>query len=475
MNLVDTSGFTESLADERLLEPEQFDELTDSMLPLCQDVTILARELVYRGWLTPFQAEQILVGASSELFLGSYVLLEPIGEGGMGRVFRARNWKINRIVALKLISEEHARHPGMIARFQREIRALGRIRHPNIVQAIDADFLPHSIFFTMEYFEGVDLGRYVLENGPMPIADACRCIFQAANALQHAHEAGLVHRDVKPSNLLLTKHDRIVKLLDLGLTRSEGLATDSAFNNLTGAGALIGTPDYMSPEQVDDCRSTDIRSDLYSLGCTFYFLLTGSAPFARFNAVVDKLYAQCEHEPTPIGNLRSGVPEDILGIVQKLMAKRRRDRFQTPADVVIALREHSRSAGSSMSDTLINSSLGTLVDAPNLQAALERTVALSRSEIAFVPAPSLQVQAQKKTRLNFTHFVSVVLIAALGLLVIWRSGLGPKSNQNASEPALNPSSTIDRIETAPVAAAEGDDSFLSVPAENFDAADEEDE
>src|SRR5262249_31579209 len=150
--------------------------------------------LVYRGWLTPFQAEQILNNQAESLFFGSYVLLEPIGEGGMGRVYRARNWKLNHVVAIKLIGEEQQRRSATIARFEREIRALGRIRHPHIVMALDADFRPGSIFFAMEYFEGTDLGRYVVQNGPLSIADACKCIMQTADALQHAHEHGLIHR-----------------------------------------------------------------------------------------------------------------------------------------------------------------------------------------------------------------------------------------------------------------------------------------
>ncbi|MCE9534030.1 MAG: serine/threonine protein kinase [Planctomycetes bacterium] len=334
---VDASDLAHVLADERLLEPEQYVDFVDSMLPLCQEVPILGRELVYRGWLSPFQIDRILTGQADTLILGSYVLIEPLGEGGMGRVYLARNWKINRLVAIKVIRDEQSEQPAVIARFQREIRALGRVHHPNIVEALDAEFRPGVLFYAMEYFEGTDLGRYVRRDGPFSVSDACACIMQVADALQHANELGLIHRDIKPSNLLLTEPDHIVKVLDLGLTRCETPVNDSIFNELTRAGALIGTPDYMSPEQIKDSRSADIRSDLYSLGCTFYYLLTGVAPFEHLDAMVDKLWAQCDTEPTPIRQLRPDVPLEIAALITRLMAKRRRDRFQTPADLRAAL------------------------------------------------------------------------------------------------------------------------------------------
>jgi eukaryotic-like serine/threonine-protein kinase len=479
MTEVDVSRFLEPLGDERFLEPEQFDELTGAMLPLCQEPLILAKELAYRGWLTPYQAEQILTGQADALILGSYVLLEPIGEGGMGRVYRARNWKLNRIVAIKLIGEERMRQPAAMARFQREIRALGRIRHPNIVMAIDAEFRSDALYFAMEYFEGVNLAHLVAAEGPLSMAAACSFIMQTADALQHAHEMGLVHRDIKPSNLLRTEPQHTIKLLDLGLTRCEVPVDDSIFNELTRAGAVIGTPDYMSPEQVKDSRSTDIRSDLYSLGCTFYYLLTGRAPFHHLPAIVDKLYAQCEADPVPIESLRPDVPAEVAGIIRKLLAKRRRDRFQTPAELVDVLQALLDERDASH-DTCLNAEAVTLIDAPALPPwAIDltpaRTVALSHSEINFVTRPDDDEQPMPartwRNRLpRATHFIISVLLAALALAIMWKSGAGPATT-SVQAPAVEAAKPLTDDAAAVVHEREGldhgeDHASLTTETEN---------
>jgi len=450
---VEASGFVEALADERLLEPGQYEEFLDAIYPLCQDPLILARELAYRGWLTPYQVEQLLAGRADELFLGSYVLLAPLGQGGMARVFRARNWKLGRIVAVKLIDDEAAQQPAQVARFRREIRALGKIRHPNIVQALDAEFHPGAMFYAMEFFEGEDLFRYVARNGPLPVGLACDIVIQVADALQHAHEHGLVHRDIKPSNLLLTKPDRIVKMLDLGLTRCEVPQNDSVFNELTRAGALIGTPDFMSPEQVMDSRTTDVRSDLYSLGCTFYYLLAGMAPFQHLDAIVDKLHAQCELEPTPIAELRPDLPAEVAAIVGTLIAKRRRDRFQSPSDLAEALLNLGISAAGPF-DTLLESKSITLVEAPSVQASqADRTLALD-IEIVERPVTDWDMQLPGpwwQRWLSPTFLVALALIALMSTLMILRTHNQVKPTGNVPEPRpiVQPKPALEEIVSDP--------------------------
>jgi len=447
---VEITGFVDALADERLLEPGQFEEFSEAMLPLCQDPLILARELAWRGWLSPFQIETILAGEVDSLFLGSYVLQAPLGQGGMARVFRARNWKLGRTVAIKLIVDDAARHPATLARFQREIHALGKIRHPNIVQAIDAELKPGTIFYAMEYFEGCDLGQYVATNGPLPVSIACDFIRQTADALQHAHEHGFIHRDIKPSNLLLTRPDNIIKMLDLGLTRSEVPVNDSVFNELTRAGALIGTPDYMSPEQVKDSRGTDIRSDLYSLGCTFYYLLAGMAPFQHLEAIVDKLYAQRDLEPTPIGELRPDLPPEVAAIVGTLMAKRRRDRFQSPAELSQSLNSLALDAQYGF-DTVIDARAMTIVDTPSFQRnASDRTLALSHSEIEMVERPESSAEMDFDSRswlryVNPSMIVVLALIAVLAVLMIMRT-------QNQLRPLAAPLAPAPIVQPAPESA-----------------------
>jgi eukaryotic-like serine/threonine-protein kinase len=447
---MDASGLAEAIADARLLWPEQYDEFIGAMLSVCQEPRILAKELVYRGWLTPFQVGRILAGQAKTLFVDSYVLLDLLGEGGMGRVFRARNWKLGRTVAVKLIGAEQAGRPAQLARFQREIRVMGSIKHPNIVQALDADIRPGTVYFAMEFFEGADLDRYVERRGPLPVAEACNYVLQVAGALQYAHEQGLIHRDIKPSNIFLTEPSHTIKLLDLGLSRYEAPINDSCFNQLTRAGAVIGTPDFMSPEQVKDSHNTDIRSDLYGLGCTFYFLLTGTAPFGHLDAVVDKLYAQCEGDPMPIEQLCPDVPPKVAAIIRKLMAKRRRDRFQTPCELAAALREVMPDLISADGETLVDAQCPTLVDAPIMPSAAEAyTLTLSRSEISLITAPQNELVEKPRRnrvigRMIGAHFVIAMLLAASMLFVVWQAGIGPGVRRERQLPDLLAPTLINR-------------------------------
>ena len=194
----------------------------------------------------------------------------------MGAVYLAEHGVMNRRVALKVIKPEYTSNPAAVERFRREIRAAARLHHPNIVAAYDAEQAGETHFLVMEYVDGVSLDRLVAERGPLPVAEACEYVRQAALGLQHAHEHGLVHRDVKPHNLIRGA-DGVVKVLDFGLASARG----SGECSLTGATVVMGTPDYIAPEQAEESRAADARSDVYALGCTLYFLLTGRPPFAR--------------------------------------------------------------------------------------------------------------------------------------------------------------------------------------------------
>src|SRR5262249_11584161 len=291
------------------------------------------------------QVTQLSQGRGPALLLGSYVLLERLGEGGMGAVFKARNWKLGRVVALKLIRKEHLKDAEVVARFRREIRAAARLCHPNIVQAHDADEVSGSHFLIMEYVEGIDLGRLVEQRGPLPVADACACVCQAALGLQHAFEQGLVHRDIKPSNLLLAGSagrtnlapgdSGVVKILDLGLALLQPTAEDLT-STLTSENVVMGTPDFMAPEQTLDSHAVDIRADLYSLGCTLYFLLTGQVPFPG-GTVGQKIARHLAQEPVPVEQMRPDVPPAVAAVVRKLLAKQPEDRYQTPAGLAAVL------------------------------------------------------------------------------------------------------------------------------------------
>jgi serine/threonine protein kinase len=222
--------------------------------------------LLHRGWLTAYQANLLLQGRGSELVLGSYLLQERLGEGGMGAVFKALHRTLGREVALKVIRKERLANPHAVKRFRREVRAAAQLTHPTIVLAFDADQVGSNHFLVMEYVKGSDLSQRVKRHGPLPIDQGCDCIRQAALGLQHAYEKGLIHRDIKPANLLLTPQGE-VKVLDMGLAR---LASDpeatQASSTLTQEGVVMGTPDYLAPEQALGSPEVDIRADLYALG-----------------------------------------------------------------------------------------------------------------------------------------------------------------------------------------------------------------
>src|SRR5262245_38754058 len=360
MPIASVADLVDTLRHTQLLTRPQQDELARALQPRFTEPRALARELIQRDWLTPFQINQVFQDRARDLVLGPYLLLERLGEGGMGQVFKARNRKLGLIVAIKVIRKERLTSTDALRRFRREILAAAQMSHPNVVRAFDADEIDGRYFLAMEYVEGADLGRLVKKHGPLPVAQACAYVRQAALGLQHAFERGFVHRDIKPSNLLvsggrvsgqqgpgadhspptthaspLTTHQ--VKILDMGLARLALGSTDAGGSStLTEEQTVMGTPDYIAPEQARDSHAADIRSDLYSLGCTFYYLLAGQAPFPG-ETPMDKLLKHWCDEPQPIEHLRPDVPPGVAAIVHKLMAKTPENRFQTPVDLAVAL------------------------------------------------------------------------------------------------------------------------------------------
>ncbi len=346
-------ALVEEIERSRLLPPSQREELTGRLQVEFTDPRALARELLRLGWLTPYQVNQLFLGRGAGLLLGQYVLLERLGEGGMGQVFKARHQALGRVVAVKILRRDHVANAEAVQRFEREVRAAAQVSHPNIVLAYDANRVGDTHFLVMEYVDGIDLSRLVKKTGPLPVADACEYVRQAALGLQHAHEHGLVHRDIKPSNLLLSptpsvalppgKKVRTVKLLDLGVVRMHDPSDDQA-PTLTQFGMVMGTPDYISPEQARNAHHADIRSDLYSLGCTFYFLLAGKPPYPG-GTLTEKLLRHQLDEAPPLEELRPGVPAQVAAVVRKLMAKRPVDRYQTPAELAADLAPLAETAG----------------------------------------------------------------------------------------------------------------------------------
>ncbi|HWA98762.1 MAG TPA: protein kinase, partial [Pirellulales bacterium] len=308
------------------------------------DVGELAKVLVQQGVLTKYQAAAAYQDKIDTLLLGNYLVLDRLGAGGMGQVFRARHRKMDRIVALKVLPKKAVASPEAVERFHREVRAAARLIHSNIVTALDADEGQGTHFLVMEYVEGHDLSSIVKERGPLPVDEAVRYLADAARGLEHAHSEGIVHRDIKPSNLIVDKRGT-VKILDMGLARfvdpvagqevAAGQATAAAAG-LTQQGSVMGTVDYMAPEQAMDTRQADARADLYSLGCTLHYLLTGRPPFAG-DTLLKRLLA---HRDGAIPSLRAAnpqVPEALDAVFQRLLAKRPDERFGSAAELISAL------------------------------------------------------------------------------------------------------------------------------------------
>jgi serine/threonine-protein kinase len=338
----------------------------------CKDPRALLMEMVQRGWLSNFQAAKISQGRAAELVLGPYLLLDLLGQGGVGQVFKARHQSMGRICAIKLVRKELLSDPEVVARFYREIEVASHISHPNIVHALDAGPVGSELMMAMEYVNGINLHKYVKQFGKAAVPQACDFIRQAAQGLQYAHERGMIHRDIKPSNLLVTRHGPqggggIIKLLDFGLARLLHPGQGSSTKNLTvmaGTNVMQGTPEYMAPEQALDLHGADTRADIYSLGCTFYFLLAGQPPFASGN-LTDVILKHQSAPPPPLDQFRKDVPPAVWEVIRKMLAKRLPDRYQVPGEVAQALAPFvpSRKApdGSGMSQS------GDRIPVPNLQ------------------------------------------------------------------------------------------------------------
>jgi serine/threonine protein kinase len=324
--------------------------------------------------------------------LREYQLLEELGEGGMGTVYKARHAKLKRTVALKVLPRNRTHDAQAIARFEREMEAVGKLEHPNIVRALDAGEHNGTHYLVMEFIDGVDLSKLVQRRGRLALADACELVRQAAVALQHAYEHGLVHRDVKPSNLMLTTAGTAaaattvrgpdaggqVKLLDLGLALLAGPQPAAQF--LTASNQMMGTADYVAPEQVGDSHAVDIRADIYSLGCTLFKLLTGEAPFsgAKYGSSLQKMLAHRREPIPPVTQLRPDVPGELAAVLNRMCAKQPSDRFATPAEVAAALAPFC--AGSDLAG--LAASVGS--DVPGLLPATDAVALASASTGPFL-------------------------------------------------------------------------------------------
>jgi eukaryotic-like serine/threonine-protein kinase len=330
--------FLKSLAASGLLPKDGIEKVLADLREAGEnpaDAASLAEALVRRGVLTDWQAENLLKGKHRGFHLGPYVLLRPLGQGAMGHVFLARHEMMQRRCAIKLLAQKYRTDPDLLARFKVEALAIAALDHPHIVRAYDfnRDTSTGSelYYLVMEYVEGQDLQRIVEKNGVLPYQRAAEFIRQAAIGLEHAHEAGFIHRDIKPGNLLVDNKG-VLRILDLGLAR----LTRGAADDLPIGTSVSGTPDYIAPEQILNRPDLDGRADIYSLGLTFYFLLVGHRPYVK-KTMPEILAAHCKEPLPPIDEARPDIPYDLISIIEQMTAKSPERRFRTADDVAAAL------------------------------------------------------------------------------------------------------------------------------------------
>ena len=383
--------------------------------------------------------------------LDEYRLMEKLGEGGMGSVFRARHVKLHRDVALKVMSRERMCRKEAVIRFQREIQVVGKLNHPNIVQDYDASQDKDTHYLVMEFVEGLDLQQLVKQLGPLPIPEACELVRQAALGLDHAHRHHrLIHRDIKPSNLILTKQGR-VKTLDLGLAliQDQPITDD---HELTVEGQLIGTLDYMSPEQSDDSHVVDIRTDIYSLGATLYRLMTDKVPFSgnRYRTPAKKMRALIQDPIPSIRIHRTKIPESLSQIVEKMLVKLPDKRYSTPRAVARNLTPFSK--GHRLTELVCS------IDSLNSETAQSNLPANLRVQPVDIPLTPMDTNRSTWSRKGFSAvnphgqwtatvgvlFGFMVIVTAWRMVLMIRDLLGPTIDTNAK-----PLSPLEQIASVP--------------------------
>ncbi len=408
--------FVKQIADSGVIAPGKLENfLPPKAFP--KDTQELARQLVQSKHLTKFQAQEIYAGRAKSLILGNYTILDKIGAGGMGQVFKAEHRRMHRLVAIKMLPAATMKDAAAVARFQREVEAAAKLRHPNIVATDDADEAGGVHFLVMEYVEGADLSALVKKSGPLPVAKAVNYILQAARGLEFAHGEGVVHRDIKPANLLVDKKGT-VKILDMGLARIDGAGDTATQAELTGTGAVLGTVDYMAPEQALSTKHVDGRADIYSMGCTLHYLLTAHAAYDG-DTLMAKLLA---HREQPIPSLGAEVPDEVQAVFEKMVAKKVQDRYQTMSEVVAALEQCNSGRQTSVSfqqsvDTNLDADVLTFLrDAPpHASHVQKKTKKAAPTKTAKKVTPSKSGNDNKKLILGAVGagFLGVAILAGV--------------------------------------------------------------
>lgn len=428
--------FVARLCDSGLLSAEKVAEFRAT----CADATdaaALADALVTQQRLTAYQAKVLLEGRSDPLVLSDYVILTLIGKGGMGKVYKAQHRHMDRIVALKLLPTELAGDADAVIRFEREIKAAARLTHPNIVTAYDARIEGGVQYLVCEFINGCNLFTAVKQNGTFDIPTAVEYLLQAARGLDHAHRQGIVHRDVKPSNLMLSSSGEI-KLLDLGLARFSSLFGSgnmvSTVAELTGAGRVVGTVDYMAPEQAIESQPVDGRADIYSLGCTLYYLLAGQPPFPKGSAI-ERLLAHQQKTVPRLKDVQPQISDELDALHKRMVARNVEDRIPRMSDVVHALEkvlEHGAIGQAEQPRSVEYCETGrydavTTSARPIVQAAPAETGSAESAPAELLSAENdTLVQGRPIGFAHWKRFVPVVLAMGIVVAVVaWQLRGGP--------------------------------------------------
>jgi serine/threonine protein kinase len=362
-----------------------------------KDGARLAYQLVGHGAITLYQAKAIYHGKQDLLRLQHYLILDKVGQGATGGVFRARHGLLNRVVALKVLSPEVTRSREAVKRFRREIRTVARLVHPNLVQALDADVVDGRHFLAMAFVEGKDLASLVREQGPLSLEQALNCVLQTAQGLEYVHTQGVVHRDVKPANLMLDSQGT-VKILDLGLVRLLLGPTEDSLKDLSDTGFVRGTVDFMAPEQAINSKLADLRADIYSLGMTLHYLLTGRAAYEGQN-VIERLLAHREQPVPSLRARRADVSPALDSVYRKMVAKQPDDRYPSMTEVIAELQACQLSGLSALAPA---SNEGHPLELADFFAELERDAGPKRTggrePVSVSPALAAAPESMPATR-----------------------------------------------------------------------------